>query len=115
MFRVGIKYLFCTVSNPYSDLSIKHLDIFPLDFLKMSIIIGSIWRHSAKRLQYVVVGLGRCSRTCEEMVIYRQLSKSSDKQLPDFGVWVRPKREFLGRTTVNRRERIRFEYVDMAV
>lgn len=81
----------------------------------MTIPIGSIWRHCAKQLNYVVVGLGRCSRTCEEMVIYRQLYKSSDKQLPDFGVWVRPKREFLGRTVVNRRERIRFEYVDMSI
>jgi hypothetical protein len=103
------------MSYPNKDLLSKHLDVFSLDFLKMSIAIGSIWQHSAKRLQYVVVGLGRCSRTCEEMVIYHQLHKSSDRQFPDLGVWVRPKREFLGRTTVNRRERIRFEYVDMAV
>ena len=72
---------------------------------------GSIWRHTAKQLEYVVVGMAKCSRTLKPQVVYRQLYRSKDTNLPDYGLWTRDKKEFLGKVVVEGKVVSRFNYM----
>jgi len=77
----------------------------------MRIPIGSIWRHTAKNLDYVVVGIAKSAGTLQTQVVYRQMYKSPDLSIPDYGLWVRLKDDFLGETVVNGRRNVRFNYI----
>jgi hypothetical protein len=64
------------------------------------------YRHY-KGKNYEVIGVARHSETLEELVIYRALYNSSE-----FGknaLWVRPKKMFLEKVTVNGKKMPRFE------
>lgn len=68
--------------------------------------IGSIWRHTRRQVDVVIVQLAKCHATKEPMVVYRDLVPTKDNTIPSY---------FLARTNLCRRERLRFEYVDTSV
>ena len=79
--------------------------------------IGSVWRHTRRQVDVVIVQLAKCHATKQSMVVYRDLTpaKGKDVTKPPYAVWVRSQRDFLARTIVCRRERLRYEYVDMSI
>jgi len=61
------------------------------------------YRHY-KGNEYTVIGVARHSETQEELVVYRP-------EYGEHGLWVRPKKMFLEKVTVNGKEVPRFRYL----
>jgi hypothetical protein len=74
----------------------------------IKLVPGSIWRHSTKKLDYLVVGIAKHTDTFEEHVIYRQLyPMKSSSSLKDYQLWSRSLTEFMDydrHTRINRFE-----------
>jgi len=58
---------------------------------------------------YEVIGIGRNSETLEEFVVCKALYSS--KEFGNNALWIRPKKMFLEKVTVNGKKVPRFKYV----
>jgi hypothetical protein len=71
--------------------------------------LGKYKHYKSKDKFYVVTGIGVNSETLEEYVIYKAMYSSERFA---FGtVWLRPKKEFLGRVSIEGQLVNRFEFV----
>lgn len=79
----------------------------------MSLVPGSIWRHTKKGLEYLVIVIGRNVDTMKNQVVYRQMYPFHDRTigLPDYGIWVRDQKQFLEKVKINDEIVPRFTYV----
>jgi len=63
------------------------------------LIPGSIWKHSKRQLNYLIIGIANNTDTLEKQVIYRQMypAKKEEKSdfLKDYQLWSRSLDEFL--------------------
>jgi len=66
------------------------------------------YRHF-KGKEYEVIGVAKHSETLEDLVIYRALYATAE--FGDNALWARPIASFLGTTTKDGEEILRFEYI----
>ena len=74
------------------------------------LVHGAIFKHYKNKF-YLIENIAVHTETLEEMVVYRSLYNSRDKQFKPYQVWTRPKNMFNETVYVNGKNVKRFEFV----